>query len=232
MNRTEELTANWHSVQSSVASACDSAGRDPNDITIVAVTKTWPATDVDILATIGVTDVGENRDQEASGKKLQVTSENLRWHAIGQIQTNKVKSIVRWADVAHSIDRVELVTAFAKHLEQLDTTMDVFVQVNLDEQPAEGRGGALPTDTMTLIESVLQTPQLQLLGVMGVAPLGGDVAKAFARLQEFSAKVISHAPEANKISAGMSDDYKIALKFGATHLRLGSLILGHRTYSG
>ena len=232
MNRSEELQLNWESVQQQVGLACAKANRSLDEVTIIAVTKTWPASDVDILANLGVRDVGENRDQEASEKKSQVNATDLTWHAIGQIQTNKVKSIVQWADVVHSIDRAELVTEFSKRLAQTGKTQNVFVQVNLDEQPSSGRGGAALTDALHLAELVLADSNFSLLGVMGVAPLGGDLERAFATLQEVSVRVQELAPDATNISAGMSDDYQIALKYGATHLRLGSLILGHRTYSG
>ena len=227
-SRSDQLAANWLSVQKSVATACQVVGRNYEEITIIAVTKTWPASDIDLLAELGVTNIGENRDQEASVKSSQVTAQNLTWHAIGQVQTNKVKSISQWADVVHSIDRAQLVTAFAKSLDDSAKILDVFIQVNLDEQESEHRGGASLENWQSLATQILEAPKLNLLGVMGVAPLNGDAATAFAKLQEVSAQVQHLAPNAHFISAGMSMDYEIALKFGATHLRIGSAILGSR----
>ena len=232
MDRNEELALNWQSTMQSIQDACVSANRDFSEVTVVAVTKTWPASDIDMLASLGVTNIGENRDQEARDKHQQVTAHGLTWHAIGQIQTNKVKSIINWADVVHSLDRPELIDAFVKHLTPLDKQLDVFVQVNLDENISEHRGGVARDRSLQLAELVGQHECFRLLGVMGVAPLNGDTERAFATLQSISQSVQEVQPEARFISAGMSDDYKIALKYGATHLRLGSLILGHRTYNG
>ena len=232
VNRQSELEDNWSSTMADIKQACDEANRNFDDVTVIAVTKTWPATDVDVLAQLGVHHVGENRDQEAKEKHTQVKAQDLIWHAIGQIQTNKVKSIIAWADVVHSVDRIELVQMFAKHLDGANKTLDIFVQVNLDEQYSGGRGGVQQAEVLDLVELIAKNPCFRLLGVMGVAPLHGDAKQAFADLQSISGLVQQVAPEAKYISAGMSDDYKIALKYGATHLRLGSLILGHRTYSG
>ena len=232
MNRIDELRLNLTTVKNSVQDACERAGRKFEDVTIIAVTKTWPASDVNLLAQLGVTDVGENRDQEAKAKKSEVSSTNLTWHAIGQIQTNKVKSIIQWADVVHSIDRLELVEVFAKQLAHAGKSIDVFVQVNLDEVPRDNRGGASTDEALALAQAVLSNEAFRLRGVMGVAPLHGDANRAFEHLASVSQALMQLDPTASAISAGMSDDYEIAIKNGATHLRLGSLILGHRTYSG
>ena len=227
-SRREELAHNWQAVQSAVATACETAGRNFAEVQIIAVTKTWPASDVDLLAELGVSNVGENRDQEAWAKHSQVTATNLTWHAIGQIQSNKVKSIAQWADVVHSIDRPELIEAFAKALKDSSKKLDVFIQLNLDDHEAEHRGGATIDELLELAAKISDVPNLQLIGVMGVAPLDGDAATAFSRLQQASVALQGRYPEAIQISAGMSMDYEIALKYGATHLRIGSAILGSR----
>ena len=227
-SRRDELAINWQAVQTAVTTACESAGRNFAEVQIIAVTKTWPASDVDLLAELGVTNVGENRDQEASTKHSQVTAANLKWHAIGQIQTNKVKSIAKWADVVHSIDRPELVEAFAKALKDSSKKLDVFIQLNLDDHAAEHRGGATADELLKLAAKVSAVPNLNLIGVMGVAPLEGAAAAAFGKLQHLSVELQSQYPDASYISAGMSMDYEIALKYGATHLRIGSAILGSR----
>jgi len=228
MSRIEELSLNWTQTTAQVDAACVAANRNPADVTVIAVTKTWPASDVDLLAHLGVTNVGENRDQEAAAKKLEVQASNLIWHAIGQVQTNKVKSIVQWADAVHSIDRIDLVHALAKVMPARNRTLDVFIQINLDPQVRLERGGLRDGDVLELAEQVCAVPGLNLMGVMGVAPLEGDVSEAFASLERSSLQLRQQMPAAQYISAGMSGDYEIALKYGATHLRLGSVILGHR----
>jgi pyridoxal phosphate enzyme (YggS family) len=228
MSRLEELSLNWTQTVAQIDAACLSANRSFTDIAIIAVTKTWPASDVDLLAHIGVTNVGENRDQEAAAKKLEVKASNLTWHAIGQVQTNKVKSIVQWADAVHSVDRIELVHALAKAMPSRNRPLEVFIQINLDPQIREERGGLRDGDLLEIAEQICAVPGLNLMGVMGVAPLDGDAAEAFAALERSSLQLRQQIPSALYISAGMSSDYEIALKYGATHLRLGSVILGHR----
>lgn len=232
MERKAELAANLTDVQTDIVAACEKYGRDPREVTLIVVTKTWPATDVDLLAELGVTDVGENRDQEAKPKRPEVTHQNLTWHAIGQLQTNKAKSVANWADVVHSVDRIELVNALAKATTERSQPLKCLIQVNLDPDPREGRGGALPSQVMQLAQEISKVPALQLAGVMGVAPLGEDPEPAFELLVKISAELIAVYPEANWVSAGMSGDYALAIKHGATHLRIGSSILGHRALNG
>lgn len=232
MDRKQELQANLQDVERDISQACIAANRNREDVTLIAVTKTWPASDVDLLAELGVTNVGENRDQEAKPKHDEVQAKNLIWHAIGQLQTNKAKSVAAWADVVHSVDRVDLVTALTKAVANRETPLGVLIQANLDPVPTENRGGALPDEIMDLADLISSSSGLKLQGVMGVAPLGGDDDMAFARLQEFANLIQAKFPEANWISAGMSGDFATALKYGATHLRIGSSILGKRGFQG
>lgn len=232
MDRKHELQANLQDVERDISQACIAANRNRDDVTLIAVTKTWPASDVDLLAELGVTNVGENRDQEAKPKHDEVQAKNLIWHAIGQLQTNKAKSVAAWADVVHSVDRVDLVNALTKAVTNRETPLGVLIQANLDPVPTENRGGALPNEIMELADLISGCNGLRLQGVMGVAPLGGDDDMAFARLQEFANQIQASFPEANWISAGMSGDFATALKYGATHLRIGSSILGNRGFQG
>jgi pyridoxal phosphate enzyme (YggS family) len=232
MDRKQELQANLQDVERDISQACIAANRNRDDVTLIAVTKTWPASDVDLLAELGVTNVGENRDQEAKPKHDEVQAKNLIWHAIGQLQTNKAKSVAAWADVVHSVDRVDLVNALTKAVTNRETPLGVLIQANLDPVPTENRGGALPNEIMELADLISGSKGLKLQGVMGVAPLGGDDDMAFARLQEFANQIQARFPEANWISAGMSGDFATALKYGATHLRIGSSILGNRAFQG
>lgn len=231
MDRRSELASNLAEVRADIAKACVVTDRDPADVTLIVVTKTWPASDVDLLAELGVTDVGENRDQEAKAKHDEVQAK-LTWHAIGQLQTNKAKSVANWADVVHSVDRPELVNALAKAVTSRDKALGCLIQVNLDPTPRDERGGALPNEVASLAKLISATPGLELRGVMGVAPLDEDPEPAFIKLAEISAGLTKEFPNAIWISAGMSGDYAVAIKHGATHLRIGSSILGHRTFNG
>lgn len=232
MDRKQELQANLQDVEREISQACIAANRNREDVTLIAVTKTWPASDVDLLAELGITNVGENRDQEAKSKHDEVQATNLIWHAIGQLQTNKAKSVAAWADVVHSVDRIDLVTALIKAVANRETPLGVLIQANLDPIPSDNRGGALPNEIMELADLISGSTGLKLQGVMGVAPLGGDDDIAFATLQEHANQIQAKFPEANWISAGMSGDFATALKYGATHLRIGSSILGKRGFQG
>lgn len=228
MDRKLELQNNLQIVRQEISQACLATSRDDSDVTLIVVTKTWPAQDVDLLAELGVTDVGENRDQEAKPKHTEVSNKDLTWHAIGQLQTNKAKSVASWADVVHSVDRPELVNALEKAVVGRATELAALIQVELDPKPKDNRGGVLPEQALALAKLIAATPGLRLQGVMGVAPLGGDDTLAFTLLQQVAIQIQDFDSQANWISAGMSADFAEALKYGATHLRIGSSILGKR----
>lgn len=232
MDRRTELELNLADVLTEIDRACEAANRIRSEVFLIVVTKTWPASDVKILAELGVTDVGENRDQEAKPKHGEVSNPGLTWHAIGQLQTNKAKSVASWADVVHSVDRPELVAALGKAVATRERPLGVLIQVNLDPVETEHRGGVKLAEVMSLAEAISQTPNLELLGVMGVAPLDSAAEPAFATLQKVSKQIQQQYPNAKWISAGMSGDYQEALKYGATHLRIGSSILGNRAFQG
>jgi len=232
MDRFTELSLNWSAVRESVSQSCLVAGRDPSEVSIIAVTKTWPAADIELLKSLGVTDVGENRDQEAKPKHQELADLELAWHAIGQLQTNKAKSVAAWADVVHSVDRPELVAALGKATDQREIPLKVLLQINLDPVVTRERGGCDPAFMLDLAAQIHSYSGLTLGGVMGVAPLEGDADAAFALLQSKSRELLASDASATWISAGMSDDYQKAIKYGATHLRIGSLILGHRPANG
>ena len=209
-------------VREGVTDAARAAGRDPAGITTIVVTKFHPASLVRELAQLGVHDVGENRHQEAQEKAAELADLGLTWHFVGQLQSKKARQARRYASVIHSIDRTSLVDALASD----ETTVDGFVQLNLTDDP--GRGGVADRDLEALVEHVLQTPGVRLLGVMAVAPLGENPARAFERVRAASERVRSLAPDASFISAGMSQDYREAIAQGATHLRIGTAITGNR----
>ncbi|MFJ3027881.1 YggS family pyridoxal phosphate-dependent enzyme [Curtobacterium sp. NPDC087080] len=215
------------SVRASIADAARSAGRTVDEITLVVVTKYHPASLVRELAALGVTDVGENRHQEAQAKAAELADLDLTWHFVGQLQSKKARQVRRYADVVQSLDRDSVVDAFAPtESEPEPRVIDGFVQVNLTDDP--GRGGVQPDAVEAMVERVLRTGTVRLRGVMAVAPLDEEPRRAFARLREISARVAAIAPGATDISAGMSGDHAEAIAEGATHLRIGTAITGNR----
>jgi len=222
VTRRDELAANLAAVRARMAAAARAAGRSPDELTLVAITKTFPAEDVALLADLGVADVGENRAQEAAAKHAAVPTP-LRWHFVGTLQRNKAALVASFADVVHSVDRAELVTALDRAAR---ARLDVLVQVSLDDSP--GRGGAAVADVPALAARVAASEHLVLRGLMAVAPLGADPRPAFERLAAAAARLRADHPEATWISAGMSGDLEAAVAAGATHVRIGTALLGRR----
>ena len=213
-------------VRERISAACAAAGRTPEDVTLVAVTKTFPASDVRLLAGLGVTDFGENRDAEAAPKATQCADLGLIWHFIGQLQTNKAASVARYATFVHSIDRLRLVHALGAAARRAERAIECLIEVSLDGDPT--RGGALASDVPGLAEALTAEAGLVLAGVMAIAPLGMPPAEAFARLLDSAAAVRAARPAATVISAGMSGDLEAAIAAGATHVRIGTALLGDR----
>ena len=236
--RAAELAANLVEVRERIAHAAAAAGRAVDDVTLVAVTKTWPASDVRLLAGLGVTDVAENRDQEAGPKHADCADLALRWHFVGQLQRNKARSVAAYATVVESVDRPELAVALGRAAEGHGRVLDVLLQVGLadvpDGSPPAHRGGARPEEVPALADLVAATDGLRLAGVMAVAPLGPDGVPvdprpAFERLARVAAGVRAAHPGAVVISAGMSGDLEEAVAAGATHVRVGTAVLGGRS---
>ncbi|WP_068403520.1 YggS family pyridoxal phosphate-dependent enzyme [Kribbia dieselivorans] len=222
--RRAELAANLAAVRDRLTRACAQVDRDPTQLRLVVVTKYFPRTDVDALIDLGVTDLGENRDQEARAKLVDPPV-RARVHFIGQFQTNKATSIAGYADVVHSLDRPKAIAALDRAVRANGREVTGLIQVSLDG--ATGRGGAQPEDVPALADAVAASA-LRLGGVMAVAPLGADPGSAFARLRTIAAELRASHPEATIVSAGMSGDLESAIAHGATHLRVGTAILGSR----
>jgi len=218
--RKDEIAQSLHEVKERIQSAAKSVNRDPNEISLIVVTKTFPISDIEILRDLGESNFGENRDQEAGPKAQTIPA---TWHFQGQIQSNKIKSICEWADVIHSISSEKEILKFA----QGPRRHQVFLQVSLDGQV--GRGGASPADLTQLADLVNQSNNLELLGLMAVAPLGVEPDKAFADLAQINQGFEGQFPNSKYLSAGMSGDFEAAIKHGATHIRVGSSILGSRS---
>ncbi|MDI2036308.1 YggS family pyridoxal phosphate-dependent enzyme [Paenarthrobacter nitroguajacolicus] len=234
--RAEELKERLAAVHHRIEAATKEAGRAEAPRLIV-VTKFHPADDVRRLAALGITDVGENRDQEAASKAAELSGLDIRWHFIGQLQSNKAKSVAKYASSVQSIDRPQVVDALAKAIaREQDATgrddLDCYIQVSLDNDAGAHRGGAAPSAVGELAARIESSAGLRLSGLMAVAPLGADPEAAFAKLAGISADLRVDYPAATGISAGMSQDLEAAVKFGATHLRIGSDILGSRPAVG
>ena len=231
-NRLSEIQSNLETIQTRISNACSAAGRDISEITLIAVTKTYPASDVDLLKQLGIENVGENRDQEASSKKSEVKNE-FKWHFIGQLQSNKAKSVVNYADLIHSVDRWSLAKEIQKSAQGINKVQPVLIQVDLDQSgPDPTRGGIWPAELSELAAAISQASHLELKGLMSVAPLGEKPELAFARLKDIRASFLKEHPQAQILSAGMSDDLEAAILHGATHLRIGSALLGERPKIG
>ena len=219
-SRKTEIAENLQEVKERVIQAARSVNRDPAEIHLIVVTKTFPITDIEFLLQFGVSDFGENRDQEAAPKAQSLAA---TWHFQGQIQSNKIKSISQWADVIHSISSAKEILKFA----QSPRKHQVFLQVSLDGEV--GRGGADPSDLAQMAQLVNESNNLELYGLMAVAPLGQEPEKAFAHLAQINQEFREHFPNSKFLSAGMSGDFETAIQYGATHIRVGSSILGSRS---
>lgn len=229
MTRREELAANLQAVTERIAAACRAAGRQPDEVELVVVTKFFPVSDVRLLAELGVTAVGENRHQEAAAKAAECRDLDLSWHFIGGLQSNKAAAVATYADVVESVDRVKLAAALNKGAHQRSHPLDCLLQVSLDPPGRAGdRSGALPEELPALADAIAERGMLTLRGLMAVAPLGEDPAPAFERLAAIAADFRELYPAADRLSAGMTDDLEYAVAAGATHVRLGRAVLGQR----
>ena len=224
MNRVDEISRNLEQVKERIASAAKRSNRTIDEITLIVVTKTFPLSDLEILYSLGVREFGENRDQEAAVKVGQLPAD-INWHFQGGIQSNKLKSITNWASYIHSVDQFKYAKIISEN--SAGKSKSIFIQVSLDNPP-ESRGGVDPQKLITLATEIGQLPNISIKGLMAVAPVSGDLPRAFGRLQGIHNDFKATFNAAKSLSAGMSGDYEMALEYGATHLRIGSSILGNR----
>jgi PLP dependent protein len=230
--RVDDLRRRLAAVDERIAAAAASVGRTRDDVTLVVVTKTWPVDDIRALADLGVRNVGENRHPEAETKAAALAELGLTWHFIGQIQSNKAPRIASYADVVHSVDSVRLAQRLNAGAHSHGRAIECFVQVSLDppDDRGRGRGGVWPDgeELADVAVAVDGAESLHLRGVMGVAPLGGSPIQAYKRLAAVADRLRARFPEATGFSAGMTGDFEDAIRAGATHVRVGSAILGER----
>ena len=224
MSRAMELTNNLAEVNQRINIAAKKASRPVDEITLITVTKTFPTSDIENLYQLGLRDFGENRDQEAS-KKVTNLPKDIRWHFQGQIQSNKLKSITSWASCIHSVDQLR----YAQLISQLigDAKMPIFIQVSLDKT-SKNRAGVEPDELIKMATQVSELPGISMQGLMAVAPLDMAAELAFANLAKIREVFLTSFPTAKSLSIGMSGDYETAIEYGATHIRIGSSILGNR----
>jgi pyridoxal phosphate enzyme (YggS family) len=227
--RREQLRRRLIEVQREIDHAAINAQRDPADVTLIAVTKTWPDADIRLLADLGLTDFAENKAQEFSTKAALCADLPLTWHFVGQLQRNKVKKVAQFADFVHSVDRPELVSALNTQVGSAGRSpLQCLVQVNLDPTDEPQRAGVGPEHAIDLAGEIVDAQHLDLRGVMGIAPHGGDARAAFEALAGVSSTIADRYASATIISAGMSGDFAAAIAAGATHVRVGSALLGER----
>jgi len=238
MSRIDELREGLAGTEQRIADACAAAGRERDEITLIVVTKTYPASDVELLAELGVQDVGENRHPEADVKFQELRAMEAdhvvtlpRCHFLGGLQTNKAGAVARYADMVHSVDRVKLVNALSRGAEAAGRTLPCLVQVDFDATNP-GRSGVVPSGIPELADAIAASDHLMLGGLMTVAPLGEDPAPHFDHLQRLSQELRNDHPDAAIVSAGMSGDFEAAIAAGATHLRIGRSVLGERPPAG
>ena len=224
LDRKEELASSLSDVQSRIQEAASRASRNKDDVTLVVVTKTYPVSDVQILHQLGVTHFGENRSAEGLEKSALVSA---HWHFQGQIQSNKIAAIASWADTVHSLDDLSHVAKFDRAVGEFpEKRLQVFIQISLDGDTS--RAGVSGDELLVLGQAISSTKNLDLAGLMVVPPVQAEPEAAFSEVAEIAQRFRNEFPMARSLSAGMSGDYEVAIAHGATHIRVGSQILGPR----
>jgi pyridoxal phosphate enzyme (YggS family) len=240
--RRAELAANLADVRARIAAACVLAGRDPAEVSLVAVSKTFPASDVAELAALGQCDMAESRHQEVADKISALealvppafsvpscSSMPIRWHFIGRLQRNKAASVAAYAYCVQSVYRLDLVPVLERGAARRGAPLGVLVQVDLEHRENPVRGGVAPAEVPPLASAIATSAHLELRGVMSVAPRAEEPRAAFARLAAISEMIREEHPGATVVSAGMSGDLEAAIAEGSTLIRVGTALFGRRT---
>lgn len=223
MSRTDEIRASLAEVEARIQAACARAGRKREDVQLVAVTKTFPAADVDAAIAAGVTDVGENKVQEGRDKKPLVTA-SARWHLIGHLQSNKAKDAVRLFDVIQTVDSIDLAARISRLAESAGKTQEVLLQVNIGNE--EQKSGVDMRDAEALAKEVAALPSIRLTGIMAIPPVGeAEAMRPYFR----ELKALRNSLGLEHVSMGMTDDFEVAIEEGSTIVRIGRAIFGSRS---
>jgi pyridoxal phosphate enzyme (YggS family) len=227
----ELLATNIAQVRSHIAEAAQRVGRQPDEITLVAVSKTKPVEMVEIAFRLGVTDFGENRVQEALPKLAAFRPQGLRWHMIGHLQSNKAGKAVSSFDCVQSVDSLHLARLLNRHAAQLSVRLPVLLEVNISGE--ESKEGMTPSEVHALAWQIVSLPHLDVQGLMTIAPLvdkAEEVRPVFRGLRELRDQLRNEVPDCawQHLSMGMTDDYRVAIEEGATIVRIGRAIFGER----
>lgn len=236
--RTDEIKENLESLYEEIKEEAGKAGRDPAEIKLIAVSKTYPVSDVLAAHRLGCEDFGENRVQELLPKMDESEGQELphplNWHLIGTLQRNKVKSVVGRVHLIHSVDRLRLLDELEKRCEASGVVQDILLQMNIAEE--ESKHGFSEDEIMRATEYALELPRLRLRGLMTMAPIGHspeDARPVFAACREWQEKIRREfdLKDFDLLSMGMSQDFQSAIGEGATHIRVGSRVFGQRDYA-
>lgn len=222
-----QITQNLTKLKNEITETAQACGRDPNQIQLIAVTKSFPSSDLKILTELGITEIGESKDQEVVSKLAEIKSLQLNLHFIGQLQRNKLRSIASYSHAIHSVDRSEVIKKLAEIYINQQRSVPILLQVELAETKTLGRGGATVSGILELA-ALATSLNISVAGLMAIAPIGVEPDIAFAKFAEIAGDFASVYPAASWRSIGMSQDWQSAIKHGATHLRIGSLLLGNR----
>lgn len=228
------LSDNLHEVQENIRKACERSGRNPEDVTLIAVSKTKPVSDIQQIYAAGIREFGENKVQEMNDKQ-KVLPGDINWHMIGHLQRNKVKYIVDNVAMIHSVDSVRLAEEISKEAVKKNVTVDILVEVNVAKE--ESKFGLYTEDVRQFVEQISKLPGINIKGLMTSAPFVDnpeDNRQYFKKLKDLSvdinAKNIDNV-HMDFLSMGMTNDYVVAVEEGATHVRVGTAIFGHRDYN-
>ena len=229
----EHLAANIAQVRSTIATAAQRAGRSPDEITLIAVSKTKPVEMVKIAYNLGVTDFGENRVQEALPKVTEFHPQGLRWHMIGHLQSNKAGKVVGSFQSVQSVDGLHLAQVLQRHAAEQALRLPVLLEINVAGE--ESKAGITPENALEVARQICALPNLEVQGLMTVAPLVADpeqVRPVFRALRALRDQLLNEIPECSwhHLSMGMTDDYSVAIEEGATIVRIGRAIFGERPY--
>ncbi len=227
------LRDNLFQVQETIKSACERSGRRAEDVTLLAVSKTKPASDIQELYDAGHRDFGENYIQELR-EKHEVLPKDIHWHMIGHLQRNKVKYIAEYITMIHSVDSLELIQTIEKEAAKHDRVIPVLIEVNVAEE--DSKFGIRYEDVPSFLEAASAYPHVRIEGLMTSAPLvenAEDDRWVFRKLSQLSVDINSknyNNIKMSVLSMGMSNDYEIAVEEGSTMVRVGTSIFGHRNY--
>jgi PLP dependent protein len=227
----ELLATNIAQVRSRIAEAAQRVGRQPDEITLVAVSKTKPVEMVEMAFRLGVTDFGENRVQEALPKLAAFHPQGLRWHMIGHLQSNKAGKVVGAFDCVQSVDSLSLARLLNRYATQRNIRLPVLLEVNVSGE--ESKEGMAPGELRTQARQIVGLPHLDVQGLMTIAPLVENAEKVrpvFRALRELRDQLRNEVPDCTwqHLSMGMTDDYRVAIEEGATIVRIGRAIFGER----